>query len=319
MIETVVELIREDPKAAALLPDQVHALLLRGGPSGSRVSLLLFTASNGSPVLHAKLGHGEATRARLRHEYTQLCAVAALPEVATTVPCPVAVLESGDATILVQAAVQGTPLTVLMRRRVSSSAWVGRDLRDALRWLAKLQASTRTGVRPAVDPAGLYGRLTQVLPGGSFRGFRDQVAETADRHASLSLPVVRRHGDFWPGNLLRGRGSIAVVDWEHSDAEASPMDDLFFFLTAYGYAQPGRRWAQRSRVEAFQAAWLGEGALASACTKAALHFAGTMDVPDAAVQVLLVQFLLAMIERPVCGQDHEWWQMLAGYAAGGAR
>jgi len=319
VIDTVVELIREHPQAAALLPDPVHPLLVRGGPSGSRVSLLLFAASNGPPVLHLKLGHGAATRLRLRHEYAQLSAVAALPRVAATVPRPVAVVESGDTTVLVQTAVRGAPLAVLMRRRVRSSAWAGRDLRAALRWLARLQASTRAGVRPAVDPAGLHGRLTQVLPGGSFQRFRDQLAEAADRHGSLALPVVRRHGDFWPGNLLRDRDSITVVDWEHSDAEASPMDDLFFFLTAYGYALPGRRWAQCSRVEAFQAAWLGEGALASACTKAALSFAAEVGVPDTAVRVLLVQFLLDMIERPVCGQDHEWWQMLAGYAAGDAR
>lgn len=44
-------------------------------------------------------------------------------------------------------------------------------------------------------------------------------------------PAVVQHGDFQPGNLLRGPGGrIAAVDWEYGTAEGFPFLDLAFYV-----------------------------------------------------------------------------------------
>jgi aminoglycoside phosphotransferase (APT) family kinase protein len=62
--------------------------------------------------------------------------------------------------------------------------------------------------------------------------------------ARLPLPLVFRHGDFQPGNLLVDGGAVRVIDWEFGAIAAAPLLDVFGFL-ARTYA----RWHGREEMD----------------------------------------------------------------------
>lgn len=55
--------------------------------------------------------------------------------------------------------------------------------------------------------------------------------------ARLPLPLVFKHGDFQPGNILVDGDTIAVIDWEFGQARTLPLLDIFGFL-----ARTHARW-----------------------------------------------------------------------------
>ena len=63
---------------------------------------------------------------------------------------------------------------------------------------------------------------------------RQQARQLAESCVGLTLPLVQRHGDLHPSNLLFQNGRLhAVVDWEKASVNSWPLFDWLQFLFEY--------------------------------------------------------------------------------------
>ncbi len=92
------------------------------------------------------------------------------------------------------------------------------------------------------------GTLAELLPerAGDLDGAWHRLASLND-----AAPAVLRHGDFWHGNLLVGRGGLSgVIDWDTWHASSLPGIDVLHLFYACRATRRGRRgfgdvWPQR--------------------------------------------------------------------------
>lgn len=122
-------------------------------------------------------------------------------------------------------------------------------VRDAGRWLGRLQAATsgppgsgRTALDALAERArDDLRRLTPMVLGAE----EEEALEARVEEAGEGGPVGRatgRHGDFWPGNVLVAPHRLEVVDLE-GYGEGHPVEDPWYFLVHLElyHAYPGLR------------------------------------------------------------------------------
>jgi len=229
----------------------------RFGASRHIVVLVLAEGGEGRPVLVAKLPRLAGDGAALATEAAGLAAVERALGETSSVPRLVAFLADQPHPVLVETAVEGTPV---------SPAALARDLEGnveaAVAWLERL---ARTSGRPAspADDEARFRRLVEeplaVLARAAGPGLElgDLVPRTLEALAPLrgaGLPLVLEHGDTSHPNLLRRPfGDLGVVDWELADHDGLPGHDLCFFLVyaATAARRGGGRTAERRLKEAF--------------------------------------------------------------------
>ena len=76
-----------------------------------------------------------------------------------------------------------------------------------------------------------WAQNTNPTPPNHINSLSTLLTTSADKLKGLILPFHRIHGDFAPWNVLIGKNTISVVDWEQSDADGLPLYDLVYFLT----------------------------------------------------------------------------------------
>jgi hypothetical protein len=124
-------------------------------------------------------------------------------------------------------------------------------------------------------------------------------------------------------NCLLGDGRIRVIDWEGGVGTRTPTADLVIFLTHYVPAQPTHRNRLPDHEDAFRAALLDDGWLASLTGATFRAQLGRLGVPPEAEEYLFV----AALAELACGQartahglaQRYWARLLAIYAAGHER
>lgn len=226
-----------------LIEDGSHSewILLRDYDDArrGRHTLFLFPSGATHPDVVAKIGTGPGAGS-LRAEAEVLRQVAnALPlEFTSMLPQVVHVRHAADAEILVQSAVEGTPLWLSMQRSVRARRKFGIEIANVGRWLGAFQRQTRRdettaeSMAPAVAESPLRG--TPVAP-------------------------VSVHGDFWARNILVvNRRVSGVVDWENAQITGPPWRDLFDF--AFLFASSAPSWRSYPPLHAIRRALLGRGA-----------------------------------------------------------
>ena len=295
MLDELLDLLRSSPEVAARMPDPVQPALIRSGPASRRLVAFLFAGNSLAPALFVKLASESEDRPALRHEHANLQAVAAIAGLAGSVPEPLAVMELPDKTVSVQSGLPGTSFAAVLRRRLWRQT-AADDLSPALLWLEHFQQLTTTGSRPAIEPVTFSDRISRYLPEPAHEPLRGALLSASERLAEVLVPAVRRHGDFWPGNVMCHGARVGVVDWEHSDTDRSPMQDMFMLVTTYASLVPGPGLRARNTAQGFEAAWLGEGRLAAQVSSQARAFLLGLGVEPSYLEVLLVDFLLEMIQ-----------------------
>jgi hypothetical protein len=96
--------------------------------------------------------------------------------------------------------------------------------------------------------------LESSMPGGSE--YRSWLERKASDWLGLPLPTVVGHLDLTMANvLLRGRGEIAVVDWEHARDGCLPLVDVFYAAADAAAAAT----SYHDRVDAFGSCFAPEG------------------------------------------------------------
>ena len=153
-------------------------------------------------------------------------------------------------TMLVESAVQGTPLEP---RLVAADP--GRAVRAAAAFLAELPVT-----RAAEDGHDWYQRtLTAPLAdlaarfplGGETARLCDRTHALLEPLRGVALPAVFEHGDLSHPNLFTSAdgGSLLAIDWERADPAGLPGHDFVFFLQYVGRCVHGGS----SRADQFQA------------------------------------------------------------------
>lgn len=121
------------------------------------------------------------------------------------------------------------------------------------------------------------------------------------------------HGDFWPGNvLMTANGAVAVIDWEHFSASASPFIDVFHYPLTYGLRYPWKRYTRLEPEDAFRRAFLERNHLSRAVTRYLRTYAERRKIGRADLTKAFRDFLAA--PHPPFGMENLPWQRFAALA-----
>lgn len=328
--EVAGDLRRRGQEVPSALRHPVSAVHLCSRWEGRHV-YAVFGRHDRRPSLVLKVDHNPAYQRRLHTEFDALTELTRHPAVQGRVPRPVGLVEGRARHVLVQTAVDGVQLNVLLRRRMrTSERIVRRDHRLVLSWLDRLHR--RPGAEPgwtSMDaPAALDGveRALAELPAPADALHR-LIASQADALAGLQLPVLPGHGDLGPSNCLITRnGDVNVIDWEGGVGHRVPLTDVLIFLNHYARGTPGAGHQLPSRADAFRRAFCHDGALARATAASWMGALHRLGLPAASSGAL---FLCTLVDL-ACGKAPSahatrqnsrryWSEMLSLYAAGHTR
>lgn len=212
--------------------EQLRWSLLTGGRrSHNRIVALGFLPGADTPHRVAITARVSASVPGLRREAAALRAVGALrPGGLPGVPQLVAERDDGDATVIVETAIEGTKLT-----RLLTEASFGR-----------LAALTADWLRPLARPDTTSGDdLVELLIATFESAYRtvDPMLVDAVRAAVADLgqlPRAIEHRDLAPWNLrLLSHGGLGVLDWESADVDGIAGPDLHYALAYLAFDLAG--------------------------------------------------------------------------------
>jgi hypothetical protein len=141
--------------------------------------------------------------------------------------------------------------------------------------------------------AGWIEGIARETRGGPVRDTkRARVAAAAGAARGLDLlsrldgvPSVLEHADIWPDNVVVGRDSFGLLDWEAADAAGMPLWDLFYFLTGALAFVDGTR-SEDEQEEHFVQLHRGELPSSPFLFEWTRRVAAATQVPDEAVGAL---------------------------------
>ena len=216
---------------------------------GSRVSTFLILGGRRDtgdrrPLLAVKIPRSRAGEDYLRLEYQNLERLAArwahLPGFLKAIPRPISLCAIGGKTVLILEGIPGSRLHTFPTRGL-------RPLARVSRWLADLQAATRTEATLSgedveamfLDPIRRFSKGAELSAAAGT--YLRRLEDRARGLAGQAFPLVLTHGDFSVSNILLdvpAEGAydgafVSVIDWTKSLDAGLPLRDLWHLLTAY--------------------------------------------------------------------------------------
>jgi aminoglycoside phosphotransferase (APT) family kinase protein len=188
-----------------------------------------------------------------------------------TMPRPVTLLPEVGAAVF--EAVQGTPMTVLLKReanRLAGPFCRGRMCRMARRcgeWLRAFHALT-AGPGVEYDSARYLSKLSYWLEKSQRRGLERMTTtslwqaanQVCEKSGCLAVTTAGIHGDFVPQNIFVSRDKISVIDFA-SVTEPEPIYEDIGLFVAYLQLLAGGTPYSRGTIQAMTCAFLlGYGA-----------------------------------------------------------
>jgi hypothetical protein len=137
-------------------------------------------------------------------------------------------------------------------------------------WLLPVQLATMSRRSPE-SMTTLSRPLVNVRRVHRFSPLGQQLLESViEELAALppeALPCVCEHGDFWMGNALARRNSLAIVDWEDGELAGLPFLDLFMLLHTTAVLRRNQEMRGSRMLSAyveshFEATWVSDVARA---------------------------------------------------------
>lgn len=330
MLNKILDLVRENLPASAT--PQVAAALGRSGSAvvlGSRwegrVVYSLFAPRERTPAVVLKVDTSPTHQPRLYREHEALLRVSQIPNMTELAPAPLGVHECGDAVVMAQTALPGTPLNVMLRRRFRHGGRrSARDHARVLAWLATFRGAA-SGSTIAIDPETVQQRLAKVLPidapgAADLSRWMDKAG--ADL-GPVKVPARPVHGDLAPSNCFVHRGRMRVLDWEGAVPEGSPLAETLLFLNHYARAIPGSDTRMRKPTDTFREAFLRGGWLGNLTWNTWCRELVGLGLPVEACRYLFVATLVDLAGGHAStaharrkGSQKNWSKLLALYAVG---
>jgi aminoglycoside phosphotransferase (APT) family kinase protein len=259
------------------------------------VTALVFPAGARRPALVAKIAR-EGGREGLEVEGRNLELLARAPSarLRASVPRPVAFLELGDRSVLLETALDGKRLVPPRR-----PARLDRLLDLATDWLVELHRGTAAALgAPAatLDDEGaarhverpIEEYLRRFRPGERERALLERTRKEAAGLARSGIPLACAHGDFCPPNLFlrvgEGGPALGVIDWETPLAPRLPAGDLIHLLACLGERRGG------NGVGPFEEAFLSGSSLARSSRRSLERYARALGLPAEALRPLFVVY-----------------------------
>jgi aminoglycoside phosphotransferase len=266
--------------------------------ASGHVIYLALAEGTSTPALALKVPRLPGTQASLDREARRLGTIqAARPGGFDSIPAVVAYEEYRGHRVLVQSALQGTPMDRRAVRRDSH-----RCCGATLSWLVEVHCATRTAAESdwhARLIALPLERLAHVLgPDPWRRALVDSTRAAADSLGHAAPSLVFEHGDLSHPNLLvTPAGRLGVLDWETANPAGLPACDLFFFL-AYIASARRRRWSTATELAAFDEAFFGPSAWTRPYVR---DYAAALDLPPSTLVPLFLltwpRYLASLVER----------------------
>ncbi len=217
-----------DPIGGLGSPDSTRWMLLTGGRrSHNRIVALGFTGARSNPSLAATFARVPGSVDGLRREATALRAVHALrPGGVAGVPRLVLERGEGLASVVVQEAIDGAPLSVALRHR--SFDWAAGLVGD---WLMQLRRPGETVSAAMIDETIVEPRIGWLV---ERHGVLEPDLAGRLRAALADLGPVPRaveHRDLAPWNMrVLPDGGLAVLDWESAEPDGIAGPDVHYAL-----------------------------------------------------------------------------------------
>jgi hypothetical protein len=341
--ERISQIPRLSPvlRRAGVMPANIASLISLEnhgrGPPRKRV-LFLFERGAAEPTVVAKMS-GETGGEGLRREHDTLCQLRGRldDEIRRTLPAPLAMLSDRKQTATAEGYLSGRSIYFEIRNSWLPPAGAEEHFRAAAEWLRRFQQGTRAG---EVHLAGAALAKHVIAPLEACAGccnpssaVRQLFRETVGRARKLdpTVPVVARHGDFWPGNLIVSGDVAGVVDWEAYQEKSNPFHDLLLFATSYGLNVNWKPGIWADPIAAFRATFLTDTGLSRIVRRHLHKHAEAIGLPDELLDVFFPVFLAEQAldearksRSPSEGRDggrapeesarHLWRRLLEEYA-----
>jgi aminoglycoside phosphotransferase (APT) family kinase protein len=225
----------------------VPPILVTGGEEAwGRITLLAFEPGATAPSAVVKIVRRAEFDEATRHEHEVLLDLRRRVDAATrlTVPEPIALLQVGPRVAVVQDAARGSSAFARMRRWPHRGNERRRDLELTSEWLISLHSqTTRSRVTPGSPGWGTHVDVPLDRFSDRF-GPRSAVARLFERmrqHTTAlaaDLPIVLRHMDLAPWNVLIEGDRVRVIDWEVA-RDGPALTDLVYASLHWSFAAHG--------------------------------------------------------------------------------
>lgn len=305
-----------------LRQDDLEPVLVTHGRE--RVLVLPFPRRGSAPAGVLKVSRLPAFNRKTEEEQAGMERVRAAlggsgAETAAALPAARGVVRHGDLAVGIEEYAAGRPLLLTGGRTA--------DLRLAVSWLTELHRRTESARAPwgeqeiaawIEEPCSAFRR--RFGSGREEERLFAAAREWADRLRGLPLPLVLRHRDFTPWNLLRDGRRLRVLDWE-GVRPGPPLCDLLHFLTHWG--ELARRAASpETRLRAFRDTLVAprpDDPVTAAAARAVADYCGGLRIDRAFVPLLLVhtwmEIALRAVEGAPRGLDAAYVEVLAAHVA----
>jgi hypothetical protein len=206
----------------------------------SKVCCYIFVNDEAQPRWVAKMPRSPRDNDVLAHEYsvTQHLRETGSGYVRDTIAGPVLTTTISGNLVGIEPYLQGRPMDGLMSvARSCDAPEVVDNLDLGLDWLLRCQQSTLKQPHRLSEqeldihlrwPIAYMKATSRLTPDEA--AYLDMLEDDINRLAELPLPLVFKHGDFQPGNILVNGKAIHVIDWEFGAVLDLPLHDVFGFI-----------------------------------------------------------------------------------------
>ncbi|MEP6775796.1 MAG: aminoglycoside phosphotransferase family protein [Chloroflexota bacterium] len=206
----------------------------------SKVCCYVFVNDEAQPRWVAKMPRSPRDNGVLAHEYsvTRHLREAGSGYVRDTIAGPVLTATISGNLVGIEPYLQGRPMDGLMSvARNCDAPEVVDNLELALDWLLRCQQSTLMEPHRLSEqeletyllrPVAQMRATSRLTPNEA--AYLDTLEDDINLLADLPLPLVFKHGDFQPGNILVNGKAIHVIDWEFGAVLGLPLHDVFGFI-----------------------------------------------------------------------------------------
>jgi hypothetical protein len=234
MLEHLRRIVQDELRS----PSLSEAVISRVEADTQAVLYFFFTNDSPLPALVAKASSDPEKNRELRSECEHLMGIhARLPEsLRSSVPRVRGSGEWRGHFYFLQDFIHGKMAGSVIRGGLFGARRAGTlaEIERAWEWLMALQ-SAPPAQRREVAELGLRALLDAYAAAHApsdreAKHLADLAAEIESR-GSARVPAVLCHGDFFPGNVLLGRGAIAVIDWRYFRPAYHPCFDAMLYVS----------------------------------------------------------------------------------------
>ena len=271
----------------------------------SKLCYYIFPNQDPKPRWVAKTRRSPSENELLRQEYSLIRYLRqhGTNFVKDTIPGPLTEVSVAGHHLAIEMYLNGRAMDGLMANARPQAPGLASEYLDiAVDWLLRCQQETPQ-LRQRLTEQQIHNLFFDPIEGlrSSARltnqesAYLDRLARRIQHLAGLPLPLVFKHGDFQPGNLLLTDTSVKVIDWEFGVEKALPLLDLFGFLLRAHARLKGREEMDgflEDYLLDFEAVFFGRGPIARQSADYVARAIQALGIDPEWVSVLFAMFIV---------------------------